>query len=75
MFLNAIRRDRTVQCLPLRENSGSVQFVEMKEESLLLPWELKCVRWNFRLEDLRKSFYVVSEGVPTQFSRPVPSSR
>ena len=56
MFLNAIRRDRTVQRLPPRENSGSMQFVEMKEESASLPWELKCVCWNFRLEDLRKSF-------------------
>jgi len=65
-----------VQRSPLRENSGPMQFVETKELSSLSPREVKFVRYNFRLEDLRKSFKwradVVSGGVPTRFSWPAP---
>ena len=33
VFLNATRRDRDLPLSPLRENSGSVQFVEMEKRS------------------------------------------
>ena len=75
MFLNAIRRDRIIQHSPLRENSGSMQFVETKEVSSCLPQEMKFVRCILRLEDFKKSFYMVFAGVPTKFSWPVSSPR
>ena len=44
-----------VQCSRLRENSGSMEFAEMKEVSKQSPWELKFFRYIIRLEDLTKS--------------------
>ena len=48
VFLNATRSDRNVHCLPLREKSGSMQFVETKERSSRSPRELfiKFVRYD-----------------------------
>ena len=40
VFLNATRSDGSVHCLPLKGKSGSMQFVETKERSSRLPWEL-----------------------------------
>ena len=45
-----------VQRSCLRENSGSMEFAEMKEVSTRSPQELKFVRYTRRLEDLTKSF-------------------
>ena len=44
-----------VQRSRLRENSGSMEFGEMKEVSRRSPRELKIVRYIIRLEDLTKS--------------------
>ena len=59
-----------VQRSRLRENSGSMEFGEMKEVSRRSPRELKIVRYIIRLEDLTKSVkwraYVMSGGVPTR---------
>ena len=41
VFLNATRGDRNLHRSPLRENSGSMQFVETKKRSSQSPWELK----------------------------------
>ena len=45
----------------LKENSESMQLVEMKEVSSWLPRELKFVRRIFSLKDLGKLFYVVCD--------------
>ena len=45
-----------VQRPRLRENSGSMEFAEMKEVSRRSPRELKFVGYILRLEDLAKSF-------------------
>ena len=42
-----------VQRLRLRENSGSMEFVEMKEVSRRSPRELKFVRYIIRLKILQ----------------------
>ena len=44
-----------VQRLRPRENSGSMEFAEIKEVSRQSPRELKFVRYILRLEDLTKS--------------------
>ena len=58
-----------VQNSPLRETSGSMQFIVTKEVGSQSLQEVKFVRYILRLEDLRKLFkwpaYVVSGGVPT----------
>ena len=53
VFLNATRRERDLPP-PLRENSGSMQFVETEKKSSRSPRELKFVLLRFRREDLRK---------------------
>ena len=45
---------------PLRENSGSMQFVETKKKSSRSPRELKFVVLCFRIEDLRKIVLMTS---------------
>ena len=57
---------------PLRENSGSMQFVETEKRSSRSPRELKFVCYVSGEKISEKSFkwraYVVSGGVPTRFS-------
>ena len=57
---------------PLRENSGSMQFVEAKKRSSQSPRELKFACYVSGQKISEKSFkwraYVVSGGVPTRFS-------
>ena len=52
VFLNAMKRDRNLPPF-VRENSGSMQFVETKERNSRLQRELKVYSLHFRLEDLR----------------------
>ena len=55
VFLNATRSDRSVHSLSLREKSGSMQLVVMKERSSRSPQELlRFFSLHFKLEDLRK---------------------
>ena len=49
-----------VQRLHLRENSGSMEFAETKEVSRQSPRELKFVCYIIRLEDLTKSFKIMT---------------
>ena len=62
---------------PLRENSGSMQFVETEKRSSRSPRELKFACYVSGEKISEKSFkwraYVESGGVPTWFSWPKPS--
>ena len=52
VFLNATRRIEIFHRSPLKENSGSIQFVETKKRSSRSPRDLSLLR--FTIEDLRK---------------------
>ena len=62
---------------PLRENSGSMQFVETKKRSSRSQRELKFVRYFQDRRSQKKSFkwraYVVVGGVPIRLSWPAAS--
>ena len=68
VFLNATRRERNLPP-PLREKSGSMQFVETEKKSSQSPQELKFVCYVSGGKVSEKSFkwqaYVESGGVPT----------